>query len=169
MIDFDLQGKVFEAFKSQCPKELFDRLVIETSQSGGRHIIIRTEDSIGKSQKLAADAGGQVLIETRGEGGLFLCAPTPGYELLQGDFQNIPVLQDNEVMILWETALSLNQERTLPPAPQNHSVPIQTTGKRPGDALHESGAGFIREVLRKHGWTCVRQRNEHEESMAAAR
>ena len=84
LIDFDQQGKVFEDFKAQIPPELFDRLVVESSQSGGRHILIRTESSIGKSQKLAADANGHVLIETRGEGGLFLCAPTPGYELMQG-------------------------------------------------------------------------------------
>ena len=49
MIDFDQQGKAFDDFKSQIHPELFARLVIETSQSGGRHIIIRTEDAIGKS------------------------------------------------------------------------------------------------------------------------
>ena len=51
MIEFDQQGKVFDDFKAKEPAELFARLVIETSQSGGRHTIIRTEDSIGKSQK----------------------------------------------------------------------------------------------------------------------
>jgi hypothetical protein len=42
MIDFDQQGKAFEDFKAQVPAELFDRLVVETSQSGGRHIVFRT-------------------------------------------------------------------------------------------------------------------------------
>jgi hypothetical protein len=51
MIDFDQQGKVFDDFKAQVPTELFERLVVETSQSGGRHIIVRTESPIGKSQK----------------------------------------------------------------------------------------------------------------------
>ena len=49
MIDFDQQGKVFEDFKAKIPPELFAWLVIETSRSGGRHIIIRTENPIGKS------------------------------------------------------------------------------------------------------------------------
>jgi sialate O-acetylesterase len=34
------------------------------------------------------------LIETRGEGGLFLCAPTAGYGLIQGDLRTPPVLTE---------------------------------------------------------------------------
>ena len=167
MFDFDQQGKVFEAFKSRCPKELFDRLVIETSQSGGKHIIFRTESLVGTSERLAIDADKKVLIETRGEKALFLCAPTPGYELIQGDFQNIPVLTDDEGTFLFELARGFNEYQEplspLPPPPAKRFTPVQTSGKRPGDVLHESGAGFIREILQKHGWTFVRQRNEHEE------
>ena len=29
-------------------------------------------------------------IETRGEGGLFLCSPTDGYDLVQGDLTDVP-------------------------------------------------------------------------------
>jgi hypothetical protein len=53
------------------------------------------------------------LIETRGEGGLFLCAPTPGYELVQGDFCNLPVLSEAERDVLLQTAWELNEY--LPP------------------------------------------------------
>ena len=78
VFDFDQQGKVYEDFKAKVPAELFDRLVIETSQSGGKHIIIRTDCPIGKGEKIAIDENKNVLIETRGEGQGFICAPTPG-------------------------------------------------------------------------------------------
>ena len=100
MIDFDQQGKALSDFDDKIPRELFDRLVIEKSQSGGFHIIVRSEASVAKNTILAKDSNGKVLIETRGEGGLFLCAPTPGYELAQGDFNSIPVLTPDEIETL---------------------------------------------------------------------
>ena len=68
VFDFDQQGKVYEDFKAQVPTELFDRLVVETSQSGGKHVIIRLDCPIGKGNKIAVDENKNVLIETRGEG-----------------------------------------------------------------------------------------------------
>jgi predicted DNA-binding transcriptional regulator AlpA len=53
------------------------------------------------------------LIETRGEGGLFLCAPTPGYTLLQGTFANVPLLTAAERETLIEAARLLGVSRTL--------------------------------------------------------
>jgi hypothetical protein len=90
MIDFDQQGKVFDDFKAQVPTELFERLVVETSQSGGRHIIVRTDSPIDKGDKIAIDNDRNVLIKTRGEGQGIICAPSPGYKLIQGSFQHIP-------------------------------------------------------------------------------
>ena len=166
VIDFDQKGKAFEAFKTKCPKELFDRLVIETSQSGGYHVIFRTESEMKVEQKLARDADGKTLIETLGEGKLFLCAPTPGYELIQWDFQHIPVLKDHEADTLFELAWGFNeyQEPTPSPLPlPKRSAPLPMDGKRPGDALNENGIGFIREILQKHGWKYVGQRGDNDE------
>ena len=164
VIDFDQHGKAFEAFRQQCSPELFDRLVIEKSQSGGYHVVFRTESEVHADKKLARDANGKTLIETLGEGNLFLCAPTPGYELLQGDFSHIPILQEHEAEYLFELARSFNEyQKPLPPPPPKRSAPIQTEGKRPGDALNENGIGFIKEVLQKHGWTYVGQKSEHDE------
>ena len=95
LIDFDQAGELFDAWSSTIPKELYARLAIELSQSGGRHVVYRCEMEVGGSLKLAqrcTDGNVVTLIETRGEGGLFLCAPTPGYELIQGDLADLPVL-----------------------------------------------------------------------------
>src|SRR5690606_31452321 len=95
---------------------LLERLVVETSQSGGRHVVYRCATPPAGNRKLAQRTlaapsdetltlGGKrfvprrqgdqfevtlTLIETRGEGGLFLCAPTTGYVLEQGTFQSLP-------------------------------------------------------------------------------
>ncbi len=99
IIDFDVGGELFAAWWDRIPVDLRNRLVIETTQSGGRHAIYRCETSICGCRKLAQRKDGDTvitLIETRGEGGLVLCVPTPGYEITQGDLSVLPVLAETE-------------------------------------------------------------------------
>ena len=103
MLDFDGKGVLFEPWKELIDDKLLDRLVIERSPSGGMHVIYRCESEVNGNMKLAR-RDGNTLIETRGEGGLFLCAPTASYELIQGSFDSIPVLTDPERKILVEAA-----------------------------------------------------------------
>jgi len=173
MMDFDNGGELFDrwagAVKEQSPG-LIDRLVIESSQSGGRHVAYRCRDAVCGNLKLAQrrletpggkqyvhrkDADGnqhviQTLIETRGEGGLFLCAPSPGYKLLQGDFTHLPVLTPGERDVLLSAAWALN-EYIPPPEP----IPTGCASlARPGDDY--SARGDVRAVLVKHGWTLAK-------------
>ena len=87
MLDFDLGGEAFEAWHqavAAADPQLLARLVIEQSPSGGWHVVYRSQAAVSGNMKLAQRLGpdGKVvtLIEIRGEGGLFLCAPTAGYE-----------------------------------------------------------------------------------------
>ena len=115
----------------------------------------------GKKYAARADADGAryvliTLIETRGEGGLFLCAPTEGYEVVQGDLREVPVLTAAERDTLLQAAWDLNEYT---PHPINGpSLPDTRTdaagSTRPGDEFNERGD--IRPVLRDHGWTLVR-------------
>src|SRR5262245_7604804 len=179
MLDFDLQGELFERWRDLVDMEapgLVDRLVLERSQSGGRHAVYRCQGPVPGSQKLAqrtlvAPSGEAIviagkqyvprrvddhfevtitLIETRGEGGLFLCAPTPGYCLEQGAFDQIPVVTEAERGILIEAACSLTE--TLPPVVTPPSAPAMSG--RPGDEFNERGD--VRAVLRRHGWALAR-------------
>lgn len=178
MLDFDLAGEAFEAWHQAVEAAnagLLARLVIEQSPSGGWHVIYRCESPINGNLKLAQkrqtvdgpdevtiagkayrprqDAAGVwhvvlTLIETRGEGGLFLCAPTPGYELFQCGFDKLPVLTEDERKLLLEAAWALNQclpEIATPP------VLASAGDGRPGDDFNERGD--IRAVLQRHGWT----------------
>lgn len=180
MIDFDLQAELFEAWCRQLHEadpNLLSRLVIEMSQSGGRHVIYRCDSEIcgnlklaqrrlsfsssdeviigGKRYKPRQDKDGNwhvvlTLIETRGQGGLFLCAPTPGYSLVQGDLINLPVLTAQERELLLEAAWSLNEY-----IPEPVDIPASSaTGLRPGDDYN--ARGDVRALLQSHGWTRVK-------------
>ncbi len=155
MLDFDRGGDRFEAWKEQIPPELFARIVIETSQSGGKHVIYRCSEPINGNMKLAMgfrDGAMVTLIETRGEGGLFLCAPTLGYSLEQGSLTEIPVLTPQEREILLETAWSLNEYLPTADVPADSQFVPEN---RPGDDFNNRGD--IRALLIKHGWTLVKK------------
>ena len=165
MIDFDQQGKALPDFKEKIDPELYSRLVIEQSQSGGFHIVVRSEAAVPGNIALAKDPNGKVLIETRGEKGIFLCAPTPGYVFTQGDFQNIPVLTAQEVETLLQAAWSLDQSpKPNPPAPAAPvSIPRSPVEKQHGTSTtpmedyNERGRSDFKQLLTRYGWQYVRE------------
>lgn len=171
IIDFDAQGELFTAWSEGVPADLRRRVVVERTPSGGYHVIYRCEREVCGSMKLAQRRVGNkivTLIETRGEGGLFLCAPTPGYEVIQGDLCDLPVLTEAERDVLLRTAWELNEY--VPPVvdcpphsgvvgQRNPSSAAQSAcalhnADRPGDDFNKRGD--VRAVLRQHGWTLAK-------------
>jgi len=180
MIDFDLGGEAFEpwcALVRETAPGLLERLVIETTPSGGRHVVYRCEGPVSGNLKLSQrklvtangdpvtvagktfqprrDAQGSwsvllTLIETRGEGGIFLCAPSEGYRITQGTLIALPVVTADEREMLLSAAWTLNEQR-----PEPEPVPATPAcGLRPGDDYAQRGD--VRAVLLKHGWTLAR-------------
>jgi hypothetical protein len=89
------------------------------------------------------------LIESRGEGGYFLAHPTPGYDLIQGDFLHIPTITPKERQILVNAAIALNEYvDTSKVEGFGYRLPKET--RRPGDDFNERGD--VTEVLAKHSW-----------------
>jgi hypothetical protein len=194
MIDFDNKGEMFTAWweKVEAARPgLFERLVVEQTPSGGYHVAYRSAEPVPGNQRLAQRAvpcngpeeveiAGKryvprpngdhwevtiTLIETRGEGGLFLCDPTPGYSLQQGEFANLPTLSTEERALLIDTARSLNElhpsENSGSVSEANHSrtIPAEPVD-RPGDEFN--ARADIRPLLIQHGWVRVRDGdNEH--------
>ncbi len=166
IIDFDNGGELFDKWYAliiEADADLADKLVIEQTPSGGYHVIYRCESEVCGNLKLAQRKTGakvQTLIETRGEGGLFLCAPTAGYELIQGELTELPVLTAPEREMLLQLAWELNEH--LPPTenqnPQHH--PTAPDQLRPGDDYN--ARGDIRELLRSHGWAQVSTYGDNE-------
>jgi hypothetical protein len=179
MIDFDCQGVAFSPWRQLVDERapgLAERLVIEQSPSGGWHVVYLCASLICGNIKLAervvvVSGSDEVelygkkykprkvgdrwevwltLIETRGEGGIFLCHPTPGYQLVQGQFTELPVLRDDERETLLEVAWSLDELKRQPDPVPCGSDPCG----RPGDDFNQFGD--VREILRRHGWTMAR-------------
>lgn len=111
-IDFDLKNaenpeKIMKSFKSKVSLSLLKKLVIQTTMSGGYHMVYRCED-VSSSRKLAKNSEGKAIIETRGEGGYIKCYPSDGYEMIQGSFEHIPIITPEERLQLFVSAKMLN-------------------------------------------------------------
>ena len=94
-IDFDQKAEAYPAWCAKIAPDVLDSVVVESTPSGGKHVVYRCETPVEGNLKLAQgmrDGKRKTLVETRGEGGLFLCSPTPGYALERGDFEHIPVI-----------------------------------------------------------------------------
>ena len=157
ILDFDDGGSRFEPWMKSLPPYLRDRLVIERTPSGGRHVFYRVAPNadsraqvIPGNRKLAMKKEGHVLIETRGEGGYVKCAPSNGYSLIQGDFAHIPELSAFEHEHIIELARRLdemkNEKLETPPFPVSR-FPF------PDD---------LRSALIAAGWKVVRRDGENE-------
>ncbi len=171
LLDFDEGGELFDAWAKKIPKELLEKLVIQTTQRSGRHVYYRCQGQVSGNMKLAQrrkDNKITTLIETRGEGGLFLCAPTDGYEIIQGDFCNPPVLSEEErerlLMAAWKLNEYMPEVIDGPGRSCNSSQTNAIQGEvvdsadaladRPGDDFNRRGD--VREILRQSGWKLIR-------------
>ncbi|MEM7621890.1 MAG: AAA family ATPase [Planctomycetota bacterium] len=165
VIDFDLGGAAFDAWQEAVEAEagsLLDRVVVETTPSGGRHVLYRCMAPVSGNLKLAQrrleDGSTATVIETRGEGGVCLVDPSPGYRIVQGDLTDVTILTPRERDVLLRCAAELNEVEAKPTAPPVTHDP--TTAERPGDIFNREGD--VRDVLDRHGWRLDRGgENEH--------
>ena len=191
LLDFDDGGSAFEPWLEKVPRYIRDRLVVEKSPSGGKHVFYRvgTGDSgsgngygVPGNRKLAMKGDGHVLIETRGEGGYVKCAPSEGYVLEQGDFQHVATISPLEEQVLIDAAVALDEkkvkvegegeQRNLSTCAfglqkeDNHRCspsPLTfTSPTTPWDDYNERGD--LASLLERHGWKRVKSGdNEHWE------
>ena len=165
-MDFDNGGELFAAWMEKVDTGLLAKLVIEQTPSGGYHVCYHCESPVEGNLKLARgnrDGKLKTLIETRGEGGLFLCAPTEGYALQQGDFAHLPTISADARKALLEAARSLDElpAASTPTAPAGANVgqrgadSAPTGGKdafdlAPGDDFN--ARGDVHPLLLAAGW-----------------
>lgn len=131
--------------------------VIELTQNDGYHFLYRCSEVSG-NMKLAQRAKLQngkerpdTIIETRGEGGYFVAAPTEGYKVIRGSILLIPEITPRERDIIFEVARSFNQ--WIDADKREHSE--DEVKDRPGDLFNSdiSSPDKTIAVLKKHGWT----------------
>jgi hypothetical protein len=147
-IDFDIKNgnkwdEWISIIQDQYP-QLLSKLAIESTPSGGYHVVFRTDISIG-NKKLAINTGGKdATIETRGEGGYFVCFPSENYEMYYGSFEFIQKLSNEETEILIQACKS---------EPQKSKSTTNICGLTPfGDYNNRSD---IISLLNSHGWSTV--------------
>lgn len=173
-LDFDNGGELYEAWVALLDPDLFSRLVVERTPSGGYHVLYRfTRDPQGEETfgwgnlKLARgirDGKVKTLIETRGEGGLFLSAPTEGYQLLQGKMEEVPTISALAREGLLKAARSLDE---VPLAVEPQLPKVADTGQpgafvaRPGDDF--AARGDIRPYLQAAGWQYLAEKQDGNE------
>jgi len=155
-IDFDNHGG--EAWKTLLEymlikevKTIYDKynLPIEKTISGGYHFLYRCEKTEGNKKLASKQLNGKPdsFIETRGEGGYFCCAPTPGYTIYRNNILDIKKISPAERDILIYNAISFNE-----------IVPIVKTENevkdRPGDLYNSSSTsiGEMKATLQDVGW-----------------
>lgn len=198
IVDFDLEGELYEPARKKLDAEFgaewTARLTVEHSPSGGYHLAYRCAEPVAGNQKLAlkkVDVGKTgsstvlfqkkpyqiqpdgaiypVGIETRGEGGICLIAPSPGYTLVQGKWTALPLITAAERAKLLDICRSFDQSpaKTEPKGVDRLLSQPPATAASPSAEI--SAADWAREqkyapkLLAKHGWTKVYETEEYEQ------
>lgn len=190
---FELEGrfvsevttrKFAEAMMAAGLGDLLKRLrgFLAVSPSKGRHFLYRVEGEVDGNTKLASrDATDaeiaanpsdhyKTLIETRGEGGFVMLAPSHGtahpsgnsWEISEGDYSTIPTITIEERAALFAVARSFHTATIAPvkpPPPARKTTTFSRYGGAPTTSWFEAAADHVkqtipmRDLLERYGWT----------------
>ena len=158
---YDLTGTLWEELRDSIPTDLYSRLVVAQTVSGGYHIYYRAPGVAGNSKLANRPATPEemkegdkvkVLLETRGEGGYVIAPPTKGYQYLQGSPEDIPTLTEREREGLLRIAKSFNElEEEVTPEPSRST---DYPGLSPFEDYNERGD--VVGLLETKGWRVVK-------------
>ncbi len=82
--------------------------LITTTVNNGLHIYYSCQQVSG-SKELARNKSKKVLVETRGEGAYAIAYPTKGYSILEGSYDQIPVIAKDQRNSLFKIGREFNQ------------------------------------------------------------
>lgn len=165
-LDFDNKDKEFPAEKNfQEFKELvenseysdlWNKLVVQKSQSGGFHIFYRADNINGNKKLAEIDREGLriVLIETRGIGGYILIEPSPNYKFIQGNIEGVSQISNDERNFLHDVAKSFDKIKIAAKQVKIEKKYI-FDNETPGNKFNENSNNLI-DVLERNGWKIYR-------------
>lgn len=168
-VKYDDTGELFDRYAQDIrdnDEELFNKLLIVRTRSGGYHMYYRCE-TIGRNDKLARRYSTEdelkikpndkikVLIETRGEGGYVVAYPSEGYTFYQAN--KIPTITPDQRELLFELARCYNQ---LIEPPKREYVTTEAVNyfNTPWDDYNNRGN--VLQLLQDKGWTEVKETRE---------
>jgi hypothetical protein len=149
---------------------LLGDLLRQRTKNNGFHLVFRCDGQRIGNEKLASRppteaelaANDQVtefvMIETRGDGGYFVIAPSAGYELEQGDWTAIPLISEDDRDALINLARTFNEI-----TPREIEVP-DVAAKPPSGFEISPGDDYdqradLPSLLKRHGWKPARNDN----------
>lgn len=100
-------AEFIDDFEDGIDLDIFCKLVVVETQSGGRHYIYRVSAHCS-NQYLAKNTRGNPIIEIRGQGGYFVVPPSSGYTVLEGSILEIQELSPDEHLQLIEHSRSFD-------------------------------------------------------------
>lgn len=146
--------------------EFLAKLPLEKTKSGGYHVLWRCTEPISTTQTLARaleknpKKNSNLAIETRGAGQYFVCAPSAGYELVNGSLRDIPTITPDERETLLYLAKLLNEVPDSASEPEYKAESVDTPEGLPGTEFNERGSW--RDLLESRNWVFVRSRSGKE-------
>jgi P4 family phage/plasmid primase-like protien len=182
-----VHAEFFAALEDAGATELLRRIAggyLESSPSGGLHLFYRIDGHVDGNTKLAereasieeltteerdllstkGKRASRTLIETRGEHGFVVVAPSHGpvhrnggsWDVVAGSVATIAHVTEDERDLIHACARSLDRIPLPEPIPDEHPRdPLMQDGdKTPGEDFNERATW--REILEPHGWTLKR-------------
>ena len=143
----------------------------QETPSGGFHLLYRCSAPVGGNAVLARDQDGKAAIETRGQGGQFLVAPSTATSkqdgklhpyILHGALEAIPTITAEDVQLLHGIARSFDEggDQAQEHQHQGGTRPTGATCDRPGDRYNQETDW--QELLVGYGWRYLKTIGERQ-------
>lgn len=164
MVDVDLKNRdseditidyILQAAKSNLD-DIFDKLVVESTKNGGLHFFYRSENEPEQTNiMLARSVEGKELINEFTGPHLGFTSPSEGYTILQGSWEDLEVLTEDEISILHIFCRSFNNYTDKKEEPTEQKGPKKSASGNwevlPGVMYNDSVDPY--DYLISQGWT----------------
>jgi len=163
-IDFDAHDKnIHEIFKKWGDEQgvndivIRNKLYVEKSPRGGYHVFYRYEldsdETPETSRKISNWENGESMIETKGEGGYVVIAPSPAYIALRNDLSEIATISKDERDYLLQVAEEFNEQKKSEQPAQAEVVGYSHTD--PISWFNWNKAPYAKNLLKEKGWSFI--------------
>ncbi len=175
----------FKKLIEDTQRGILEKITIQSTVNGGYHFVYKCKKTEGnlklanrdttveekrKTYEKAISSGRdekkaitqaehdkvRVLIETRGEGGYFVAAPSKGYKVIYGSLESINEITEQEREVIISCAKTFNSVYEQVKQEPYEKLPSETkTGKNPFKDFNERGDAL--KYLVSNGWKIVRE------------
>lgn len=160
VVDVDLKNdksgtlgiEIKQAIHDNLP-ELYNTLVVSQTKNNGLHFYFQC-DKIERNQVLAKNEEREVIIETRGEGGMVNVPPTEGYHFISKNFSSTPTISEDTKEIFYSILRSFDQSEVI----ETNDEGIYGYENDENSPFYDYNQKTdVPEFLVKHNWSKVRQ------------